>query len=311
MKDLPDNHSETELITGLNEAGYAVEDINLMLITHGHPDHYLLGNFILQKKPAKVCAHIMDTDRICNPWSISKNVFEGRPRYAAMGMPLPMSSAQEYHKQAVLETFALSLKVDSPIAMDGPLSVMGETSDFISVKHSPGHSPGSICLLIGSEADEEKILISGDVILYPITPHPNDLVTYLRTLNELGQLERIALALPAHGKNIRDFYGRINSLKKHHRSRLEFTYRACRTQKNPWQIASMPRYFDVFVHPEKFNPMAGNEAFIHMRLLEMAGGLHRSKIEGNVHYFQNSGEKFDQVYGRIMEIVYDRRSTAL
>ncbi|RJP58743.1 MAG: MBL fold metallo-hydrolase [Deltaproteobacteria bacterium] len=311
VKDLPDDYSETELITGLKAAGYSLKDIEFIIITHGHPDHYLLGNTIVEKSRARVSSHVMDTDRICNPWAISKSVFEGRPRYEAFGMPLPKSSAYEYHKEAVQESFSLSLTVDYPIAMDGFLSLDGLQSDFIRVKHSPGHSPGSICLGIGSEEDEERILICGDVLLYPITPHPNDLVTYLRTLDNLKQLEKIVLSLPAHGRNIRDFYGRIDFLKKHHRSRLEFTYNACRKPKTPWEIASTPQYFDVFVDPAKFNPMAGNEAFVHIRLLEMAKGLCRSNIAGGVHYFKNTGERFDHVYRRILEIIDDGSSTVL
>ncbi|MEW6614107.1 MAG: MBL fold metallo-hydrolase [Thermodesulfobacteriota bacterium] len=311
VKDLPDDHSEDELVTGLKAAGYSLKDIEFIIITHGHPDHYLMGNSIVEKSRARVSSHVMDTDRICNPWAISRSVFEGRPRYKAFGMPLPKSSVYEYHKEAVKESFSLSLKVDHPVAMDGFLSLNGLQSNFIRVNHSPGHSPGSICLRIGSEEEEENILICGDVLLYPITPHPNDLVTYLRTLDNLKQMRKITLSLPAHGRNIRDFYGRIDFLKKHHRCRLEFTYNACQKPKTPWEIASMPRYFDVFVDPAKFNPMAGNEAFVHIRLLEMAKGVYRSSMDGAVHYFKNTGEKFDHVYRRILEIIDDRNSTIL
>ena len=311
VKSLPGDFSETELVTGLKEVGYSLKDIELIIITHGHPDHYFLGKTIIERSRAKVSSHVLDTDRICNPWTISRNAVNGRPRYLAMGMPRPKSSALEYHNDAMQESSKLLLKVDFPIITDGLLSLDGISSDSITVKHSPGHSPGSICLIVGSKEDEERILICGDVLLYPITPHPDDLVAYLRTLNDLRQLKNIAISLPAHGKNIRDLYGRIDFLKKHHRSRLEFTYRACSKPKSAWDIATMPHYFDVFVDPDRFNPIAGNEAYAHIRLLEMAEGLYRSNIDGVVHYFQNTGEEFDQVYERVMEIIDDRRSTVL
>ncbi|MFH2013297.1 MAG: MBL fold metallo-hydrolase [Pseudomonadota bacterium] len=311
VKVLPDDYSETELITGLKEAGYSLKDIEFIIITHGHVDHYLLGNTIVKKNGAGVSSHILDTDRICNPWGISRGVIEDRPRYKAFGIPIPKYSAYEYHEEVVREPFDMYLRVDYPITIDGFLSLNGFHSNFIKVKHSPGHSPGSICLIVGSEEDEEKTLISGDVLLYPITPHPNDLVTYLRSLDDLKQLENITLTLPAHDKNIRDFYGRIDFLKEHHRRRLELTYKACRKPTTPWEIASMPRYFDVFVDPAKYNPLAGNEAFAHIKLLEMAKGLYRSKIDGGVYYFKNSGEEFDTVYRRILDIIDDRSSTIL
>jgi len=308
---LPEDYSEIELMTGLEAVGYSPKDIELIIITHGHVDHYLVGKTLVERGRPKISAHVQDTDRICNPWAISKGVFEGRPKYQAMGMPVPEYSAQEFYQGLDPETLNMSLKVDYPISMDGPLSLDSIKSDFITVKHSPGHSPGSICLIVGSPEDAEKILICGDTLLYPITPHPDNLVAYLRTLDDLERLEKIALCLPAHGRNIRDLYGRIPFLKKHHRSRLEFTYSACQVAKNPWEIASMPQYFDVFVDPDKFNPMAGNEAFIHIKLLEMANGLYRAYTDGAVHYFKNSGERFDDVYERVLKIIDDRTSTVL
>ncbi len=309
VKALPDDYSEMELVSGLEAAGYSLDDIEVLIITHGHVDHYLVGTTIVEKNQVKVSAHVLDTERICNPWALSKNVLLGRPRYAAMGMPIPTYSAQEFHGRIDMESDRLALRVDYPISVDGPLSLGGVESDDIIVRHFPGHSPGSISLIIGS--GEDKVLICGDTLLYPITPHPDDLVAYLRTLDDMEQLEGVAISLPAHGKNIRDLHGRIRFLKRHHHSRLEFTYRACREPKSPWEIASMPRYFDVFVDPKKFNPMAGNEAFIHMELLVMAEGLYRSKIDGSVHYFRNTREKFDDVYARVLDIIDNRESTVL
>ncbi len=308
---LPDDYSETELIGGLKSAGYSIKDIELIILTHGHPDHFLMGKTVVEKSDAKVLAHIMDTDYICNPWWLLRRVSDWRPRLSAMGMPQPALTLYEYYKQVALESLNLSFKVDYPIIMDGPLTLDGYRSEFVYVKHTPGHSPGAICLIIGSEEDDEKVMICGDVILYPITPHPDDLVSYLRTLNDIEKLQNIAISLPGHGKNIKNIYGRVRFLKKHHHHRLHLTYKACNTPKSPWDIASMPQYFDTFVDPEKFNPLAGNEAFIHMRLLEMVNGLYRKNITDNVHYFQNTGEKFDSVYNRVLKIINDRRSTIL
>jgi glyoxylase-like metal-dependent hydrolase (beta-lactamase superfamily II) len=308
---LPDDYSETELLGGLKAAGYSLKDIELIILTHGHPDHFLMGKTVVEGSKAKVSAHIMDSDTICNPWWLLKRVFDWRPQFAAMGMPAPVLTLYEYYNQVALEALNLSFKVDYPIIMDGPLVLDGYRSDFIHVKHTPGHSPGAICLIIGSEEDADKAMICGDVILYPITPHPDDLVSYLRTLNDIEKLENIAISLPGHGDNIKNLTARARFLKKHHRHRLHLTYKACGTPKSPWDIASMPNYFDTFVDPEKFNPLAGNEAFIHMRLLEMANGLYRKTITGNVHYFQNTGENFDRVYSRVIEIIDDRRSTVL
>ena len=51
--------------------------------------------------------------------------------------------------------------------------------------------------------------MSGDVLLNPITPHPDDLLAYLRTLEELSHYNDIVLVLPGHGELIRDLAARI------------------------------------------------------------------------------------------------------
>jgi hypothetical protein len=73
----------------------------------------------------------------------------------------------------------------------------------------------------------------------------------------------------------------------------------------------MRRYFKVYVNPGEFNPLAGTEALVHLEILKMADGLYRSHIQEGVHYFQNSGEPFDDVYSRVMDIVEDRKISAV
>jgi len=73
----------------------------------------------------------------------------------------------------------------------------------------------------------------------------------------------------------------------------------------------MRRYFNIYVDPGKFNPLAGAEALVHIEILKMADGLFHSRIQEGVHYFKNSGEAFGDVYGRVMEIVGDRKAATI
>lgn len=311
-KKLSGDHSETELISALKLAGYSINDIDLILITHGHIDHYLLANKIIEQSKAKVAAHLFDTDMICNSWSFLNRIHKRRSMYIAMGIPEPNSTDDSFFNEVEIESQNMSLHVDYPIKTDGPLHIDNIKSGLINVVHTPGHSPGSISFLIGGpRPDIEKILISGDVLLYPITPHPDDLVAFLRTLNKLNSINNISLTLPAHGSNIISLKKRIAFLIKHHKKRLEMAYNACIEPKCIWDIASMPQYFDVYINPKMFNPMAGNEVYVHINLLEMAKGVHRSNIVDNIHYYKNSNEKFDDVYKRVLKIVDNERETAL
>lgn len=310
VESLPSDYSEQQLHEGLKLAGYSIKDIDLLVISHGHPDHFLMGRSILSDEKQRVVAHILDTAEICNPWEMPRLWISRRQQMMAIGMPLPKVTNESLLRALNPESLGFSLKVDSPVFQDGPLQVDGSQIRGIEVKHLPGHSSGSIGLIVGDEG-EKRVLLCGDVLLYPITPHPNDLLEYLRTMEKLKKLDNIPLVLPAHGQAIRNLKGRVEFLQEHHRERLGLTYESCQKPRSVWDIATMRHYFTVFVDPGKFNPLAGTEALLHIEILKMADGLFRSHIKGGVHYFQNSGEPFDDVYDRVMGLVGDRLSTTI
>ena len=308
IKALPDDYSEQELLSAINLTGHDVRDIDFIVLTHGHFDHYLLGRKLAPMSGAKVAAHALDSGLITNKWSIIKVWMERRPLHRAMGMPLPKNRTRSWKG---LEAIDLSLPIDYPIISDGPLRIGDFKSNLISVCHLPGHSPGGISLILQNEEGTEALMLCGDTLLYPITPHPDDLVAYLRSLERIKRMENIALVLPAHGKAITKLQERLAFLERHHKHRLQLTYEACKEPRNIWQIATMPNYFDVPVDHVKFNPLAGHEAMIHVELLQLAGGLRTSRVDGMVHHFQNSGEAFADVYKRIRNIIADENTTLL
>jgi glyoxylase-like metal-dependent hydrolase (beta-lactamase superfamily II) len=310
IEALSSDHSEQELLDGFKLAGYSVQDVDLVVLTHGHPDHFLMGHSLLKRSQPAISAHILDTPQICNPWGLLSLWFSRQHQMAATGMPAPWSASSGGREQVIhgldLDTMGMALNVNSPIFSNGPLNISGSPARSVGVKHLPGHSPGSIGLLVGQDGDN-KALLCGDVLLNPITPHPDDLLVYLQTLEDLSKMDDVALVLPAHGEPIHDLKGRVNFLRHHHYHRLKMTYDACARPTSIWEVATMNGYFDTYVDPKKFNLMAGMEALVHVEILNMVGGLNRSDIRDQVHYFQTSGEPFDEVYNRIMELVTDKR----
>lgn len=310
IEALPDDYSEQELFSALKLTGHDVKDIDFIVLTHGHVDHYLIGRKLVAMSGARVAAHVSDSDQICNPWGMMKVWSERMSALMAMGMPPPMHSGGRgpiiRHEMA-----QFSLNVDCPIVQDGNLSINGFEKDYIRVHHYAGHSPGSISILLYNDERSEAVMLCGDTLLYPITPLPGDLIAYLRTLKAMKKLNDVKLVLPAHGKAMRNLHQRLNFLERHHERRLRLTYEACKEPRSIWQIATMSQYFDVYVDPEKFNPLAGQEAYVHLELLELAGGLRLSHIDGIVHYFQNSGEPFEEVYQRAQDIIDDEKKTML
>ena len=307
---LADDYSEQELLSGIKKTGHDVKDIDYIVLTHGHPDHYLLGEKLVEMSGAKVAAHVSDSDQVSNPWGMIKFWIERRPALMAMGMPMPRQGGRS-NATIGPENMDMSLRIDFPIAFDGRLNLGGFEKDEICVRNFGGHSPGGISILLYDDKGKEAIMLCGDTLLNPITPHPDDLVAYLRTLKAMKKLEEVVLTLPAHGMTLSNLPKRLDFLERHHEDRLRVTYETCKSPHSVWQIATMKGYFDVFVDPKKFNPLAGQEAFVHVELLQLAGGLHRSHTDGFTHYFENSGEKFEDVYERVQNLLDDENSTTL
>jgi len=310
VEALADDHSERELLSAIELTGHDVKDIDFIVLTHGHPDHYLLGNKLVEMSGAKVAVHVSDSDHVSNPWGMVKFWVERRPALMAMGMPMPKQGGRSSATVSP-ENTDMSLHIDCPIAFDGRLHLDGFEKDEICVRNFAGHSPGGIAILVYDDEGKDAIMLCGDTLLYPITPHPDDLVAYLRTLKEMKKMGNVVLTLPAHGKAMSKLARRLDFLERHHEHRLRMTYEACKRPRSIWQIATMRGYFDVFVDPAKFNPLAGQETFVHVEMLQFVGGLHGSHVDGCVHYFENSGEKFGDVYSRVQEFINDENTTAL
>lgn len=113
---------------GLSELGVSLEEIDLVICTHAHPDH-LEAVQLFHDSSARVAYHQ-------SGWEMVK------------GMAGHLGDAFESRIEAVRPDFFLT---------EGSLFVGGLSFE---VYHTPGHTPDSICLYHA----EEKVLFSGDLV---------------------------------------------------------------------------------------------------------------------------------------------------
>jgi glyoxylase-like metal-dependent hydrolase (beta-lactamase superfamily II) len=111
----------------LNALKLSIEDIDLVLITHAHPDH-LEAVQLFKPTAARIAIHP-------DGWRLVESM---KPQLQAMGLQL--------------DTIAPDFFVT-----EGPLNV-GDL--HLEVYHTPGHSPGSVCFYW----PEAKALFTGDLI---------------------------------------------------------------------------------------------------------------------------------------------------
>jgi len=150
-------------------AGYALNDIDLVICTHGHPDH-IEGMSLFTGLPAQKTLHTEE-------WAFINNM---APRF---------QSSQGGTFEDLTPDFFLT---------EGDLSV-GDID--LQVFHTPGHSPGSVCLYW----PENKLLITGDLIFKEglgRTDLPGgDGELIKKSIQRMAKLD-IEWVLPGHGEII-------------------------------------------------------------------------------------------------------------
>jgi glyoxylase-like metal-dependent hydrolase (beta-lactamase superfamily II) len=99
----------------------------------------------------------------------------------------------------------------------------GEELDGLRILHTPGHSPGHVCIAVGN------VLLSADHILARTVPQqwPESMAPYTGLGHYFDSLDKIAripgfeVTLPAHEQIIQDVYARIQSIRAAHLRRLD------------------------------------------------------------------------------------------
>lgn len=200
---------------GLHELEVDIDKTD-MFVTHLHSDH------------TGLVSDIMNEDSV---------IYMSRTDHEYVKLILE-SFWSKSDKSYLMEGFSESqldyLKNTNPAKVYNPSRlfqafIIGDNSKFRIGRHdfrcisTPGHTPGHMCLYLESE----KILFTGDHILFDISPNitrwpgvKNSLQDYLNSLEKIKKL-KINLALPAHRKNDMDIYERIDQLKQHHEGRLK------------------------------------------------------------------------------------------
>ena len=144
----------------LKSFGYEPKDIRKVIATHGHWDHLSGMAYLRAESDAQLFLHEAECE----------HVETGDPnRTAAFLYGRPF----------------LPVKVDHVLRDRDVLDVNGYRFE---VFHSPGHSPGSVCLW--TEINELKLLVAGDTFWAGFHPRVgSNLDDWARSLDRLLQLE--------------------------------------------------------------------------------------------------------------------------
>ncbi|MBI2860444.1 MAG: MBL fold metallo-hydrolase [Chloroflexi bacterium] len=256
-------------------------------ITHLHADHIGLVNdlasrtssiFINEREAATITSEFSDRDGY---W---QDLFR---EYVDNGFP--ESEAATSLERHPGRRYGLQHCPDFHTVKDGDVLEVGDFR-FACIE-TPGHSPGHTCLY---EA-VKRLLVSGDHILFDITPHigtwpmvDDPLRSYQDSLNKVYDLE-VDLVLTGHRVNLTDHRGRINELQEHHARRTAEVVTALGNGgKTAFDVAACLTWDAGFGSWQEFpisqKWFAVGETIAHLVYLEREQRVRRDKKDGKVMF---------------------------
>jgi len=269
------------LCDGLNTAGFDITDVQGVLVTHIHPDHYGLAGRIRESSGAWVALHPADAELVHDRYE------EPTPLLERVGELLLRAGAPE---DEVAPLRGASMPV-LPFVVSTHPDVLLEDGDKPEVPGwnlvsiwTPGHTAGHLCFY----EQDLRLMLSGDHVLPRITPNisvnpqaDNPLVDYLASLDKVGEFDTDEV-LPAHEHRFVGLKARVNELKQHHEDRFVEVVDAIKMGADTaWDITSHMKWSRPWDRINGWMRRAAlGEALAHIRVLE-ARGVVRA-IEGDV-----------------------------
>ncbi len=228
-----------ELEQALAARGHAVEDIELLIVSHQHIDHFGLAGILARRSGAEVAA----LDALA-PYLAGYGEQADADDAFAQGLMLRHGIPPEVVTalravSAGFRGWGSAVEVTRPLADGSQLHLRDRT---LKVLHRPGHSPSDTVFF-----DEDRAMLLGaDHLIKHISSNPllarplgaeadfagarpQALVTYIDSLAKTRAMD-LSLVLPGHGPPIDDHVALIDERMRLHKRRAEKIRRLIETQ---------------------------------------------------------------------------------
>lgn len=258
-----------------------------VLVTHCHPDHVGLADWLCQRWQAPL---LMSTGeyvfaRVMSAALPGADGTSATPHFQRHGLVDPEVIATLQGRNTYYQDLVPAVPQSYIRLQDGEAVAIGGHQWQIITGF--GHSPEHVSLY----APALNLLISGDMVLpristnvsvFAVEPEADPVRLYLKSLRKYLHLPADVLVLPSHGKPFRGMHVRIAQLEEHHQLRLAEVLEACATPKTGMDI--LPVLFKRALDTHQLTFALG-EAVAHLHLLWHQGQLRRQLGEDGVYRF--------------------------
>jgi len=216
-----------------------VQDIERILITHGHIDHFGgLSSILEATGGAQVTVGVHPLDR-----RVLTN-YEERVAVATKNLTIYLQRAgvSADRLPQLLEMYGFSKQHFRSRKVDFLLNE-GEVLDGMEFYHVPGHCSGQVAIQIGD------VLLSADHILPVTSPHlAAESIThytgvghYEESLRKLASVPGIRVALGGHEGPMHDMYGRIGQIQERLTVKKERVLDFIRQSERPMSVSDVSK----------------------------------------------------------------------
>ena len=205
----------------LPDCGSDVSEIQTLLLTHAHPDHFGLAGRLQEETGCSVWMHEREIAVLQSRYVSPADLLDRMDVWFRQHGVSSDDRPELEHGSMAMRFFVADLQPDRPLKGGEQLDVGDYAFEVI---WTPGHAPGHVCLY----ERNRKMLLTGDHVLPSITPnvslHPqqseNPLADFLASLERVAALP-VERMLPAHEWDIDWFQRRVEELRAHHEARLD------------------------------------------------------------------------------------------
>ena len=228
------------LTAGMKVAGCEVSEVQGVMVTHIHPDHYGLAGRIREASGAWISLHPADAELIHDRYDEPDDLLQ-RVAAALRRMGAPDEELESLRNASMPMRPLVDPVVPDVLLEDGREA---RSAGLGPDRHLDPWPFARASVLLRGAAPE--LMLSGDHVLPRITPnipyHPqagaNPLGQYLESLDKLEPYV-VEEVLPAHEYRFADLHRRLEELRQHHRERFDEVIAILREGPHTaWDIAA-------------------------------------------------------------------------
>jgi glyoxylase-like metal-dependent hydrolase (beta-lactamase superfamily II) len=277
--------SMAQLETAMAQVGLRLEQVQRLLITHAHADHWGQSATVLERACCELWMHPNHAHATAK--GIDPDAAIARRLEVARQSGVPPAALERLYEQVRDMPAGVAAVVLPDHALVDGIVIETDLGPW-TVYETPGHAPSHVCFY----QPERRLLISGDHLLgrvslffeYGWTPDP--IAEFQRSLTVVERLDA-RLCMSGHGRTFTDVAAHIEGSRQQLAERLGQTFAAAATSDGPvTALELVPAVFGEPLGPGTRWRL--DDVLCYLNHLERAGAVTRSNDSEGVERWSAS-----------------------